>query len=159
MFLPTGVLRVGPEVGGEWGLVASAVFKTVVSARKRRRVGSIPTRLRHVARCIKIRSRCRAAPRRRRRVRDVEIIREALTNVARHSNASRVELRLLKSGASGYVSKSNAREHLATAIRKVARGERFLTPALAESLAFDLMNDTTNRMPGVLSDREFQVFC
>src|SRR5437764_11243715 len=33
--------------GGEWGLVASAVFKTVVSARKRRRVGSIPTRLRH----------------------------------------------------------------------------------------------------------------
>src|SRR5437667_8474031 len=32
--------------GGEWGLVASAVFKTVVSARKRRRVGSIRTRLR-----------------------------------------------------------------------------------------------------------------
>src|ERR1043165_3345555 len=36
--------------GGEWGLVASAVFKTVVSARKRRRVGSIPTRLRQAAR-------------------------------------------------------------------------------------------------------------
>src|SRR6476659_7219275 len=36
--------------GGEWGLVASAVFKTVVSARKRRRVGSIPTRLRQRAR-------------------------------------------------------------------------------------------------------------
>jgi hypothetical protein len=34
------------KVGGEWGLVASAVFKTVVSARKRRKVGSIPTRLR-----------------------------------------------------------------------------------------------------------------
>ena len=33
--------------GGEWGLVAPAVFKTVVSARKRRWVGSIPTRLRH----------------------------------------------------------------------------------------------------------------
>src|SRR5438093_12191941 len=33
--------------GGEWGLVAFAVFKTVVSARKRRKVGSIPTRLRH----------------------------------------------------------------------------------------------------------------
>src|SRR3954453_19500344 len=32
--------------GGEWGLVAPAVFKTVVSARKRRKVGSIPTRLR-----------------------------------------------------------------------------------------------------------------
>src|SRR5690348_16076326 len=35
-----------PPPGGEWGLVASAVFKTVVPARKRRRVGSIPTRLR-----------------------------------------------------------------------------------------------------------------
>src|SRR4029078_4369000 len=32
--------------GGEWGLVAAAVFKTVVPARKRGRVGSIPTRLR-----------------------------------------------------------------------------------------------------------------
>ena len=32
--------------GGEWGLVAPAVFKTVASARKRRWVGSIPTRLR-----------------------------------------------------------------------------------------------------------------
>src|SRR5436305_6477229 len=38
--------------GGEWGLVASAVFKTVVSARKRRRVGSIPTRLRQRARPV-----------------------------------------------------------------------------------------------------------
>src|ERR1044071_5511550 len=36
--------------GGEWGLVASAVFKTVVSARKRRRVGSISPRLRQAAR-------------------------------------------------------------------------------------------------------------
>src|SRR5438105_11868402 len=34
--------------GGEWVLVASAVFKTVVSTRKRRKVGSIPTRLRHL---------------------------------------------------------------------------------------------------------------
>src|SRR6185436_7637301 len=41
--------------GGEWGLVASAVFKTVVSARKRRRVGSIPTRLRQCSgpRCVR----------------------------------------------------------------------------------------------------------
>src|SRR5881296_2541057 len=40
-------IRVAWCPGGEWGLVAPAVFKTVVSARKRRRVGSIPTRLRH----------------------------------------------------------------------------------------------------------------
>src|SRR5438105_5489877 len=43
----------GPPPGGEWGLVASAVFKTVVSARKRRKVGSIPTRLRHVGEAVR----------------------------------------------------------------------------------------------------------
>src|SRR5204863_8304183 len=42
--------------------------------------------------------------------------------------------RALRMGASGYVSKNNAREHLINAIRKVARGERFLTPAHAEAL-------------------------
>lgn len=61
----------------------------------------------------------------------------------------------LKGGAVGYVTKSNAREHLVTAIRKVARGERFLTPALAETLALDLMQP--QRTHRALSDREFQV--
>ena len=65
--------------------------------------------------------------------------------------------RALKSGALGYVSKSNAREHLVTAIRKVARGERFLTPELAESLAFDLMHPPREHGHQILSDREFQV--
>src|SRR5438552_11099056 len=41
-------IAVASHSGGEWGLVAPAVFKTVVSARKRRKVGSIPTRLRHL---------------------------------------------------------------------------------------------------------------
>jgi DNA-binding NarL/FixJ family response regulator len=67
--------------------------------------------------------------------------------------------RALRSGALGYVSKDSAREHLVPAIRKVARGERFLTPALAESLAFDLMRGTHDRSHETLSDREFQVLC
>jgi len=68
-------------------------------------------------------------------------------------------LRALKSGASGYVSKNNAREHLVAAIRKVARGERFLTPELAESLAFDLMQPSQDQTHASLSDREFQILC
>jgi DNA-binding NarL/FixJ family response regulator len=64
--------------------------------------------------------------------------------------------RAMKAGAAGYVSKSNAREHLVAAIRKVARGERFLTPAMAESLALDFMQGGGSR---VLSDREFEVLC
>lgn len=60
-------------------------------------------------------------------------------------------------GALGYVTKSNAREHLVTAIRKVARGERFLSPGLAELLALDLVQP--QRTHRALSDREFQVLC
>jgi DNA-binding NarL/FixJ family response regulator len=63
----------------------------------------------------------------------------------------------LKRGALSYVTKGNAREHLVTAIRKVARGERFLTPALAEALALDLVQP--QRTHRALSDREFQVLC
>jgi len=65
----------------------------------------------------------------------------------------------LKGGALGYVSKNNAREHLVNAITKVARGERFLTPAMAESLALDLVQPHSDRTHRVLSDREFQVLC
>ncbi len=66
--------------------------------------------------------------------------------------------RALKAGASGYVSKSTAREHLVAAIRKLASGERFLTPELAESLAFGMMS-TPGHGHEALSDREFQVLC
>ena len=68
-------------------------------------------------------------------------------------------LRALRCGALGYVSKNSAREHLVPALRKVARGERFLSPALAESLAFDLMRPAGDRSHQGLSDREFQVLC
>ena len=67
--------------------------------------------------------------------------------------------RALKAGAAGYVSKDSAREHLVTAIRKVARGERFLTPELAESVAFGVVDAGGENLHERLSDREFQVFC
>lgn len=67
--------------------------------------------------------------------------------------------RVLKAGALGYVSKDSAREHLVHAIRKVARGERFLTPAIAESLAFGLIRAPGAASHELLSPREFQVLC
>jgi two-component system invasion response regulator UvrY len=67
--------------------------------------------------------------------------------------------RALKGGAAGYVSKDSAREHLVTAIRKVARGERFLTPDLAESVAFGVVDAGGENLHERLSDREFQVLC
>ena len=42
------------------------------------------------------------------------------------------------------------------AIRKVACGERFLTPAHAEALAFDLVKPLEHQE---LSSREFQILC
>ncbi len=74
-----------------------------------------------------------------------------------HGEAS-YAARALKAGAAGYVSKSTAREHLVTAIRKLANGERFLTPELAETLAFGMMGPGQGGHQG-LSDREFQVLC
>lgn len=65
--------------------------------------------------------------------------------------------RVLKAGALGYVSKDSAREHLVQAIRKLARGERFLTPAFAEGLAFELMDGARATQHERLSDREFQI--
>lgn len=67
--------------------------------------------------------------------------------------------RALKAGASGYVSKDRAREYLVDAIRRLARGERFLTPALAEGMAFDLVETEGQVRHAALSDREFQILC
>lgn len=68
--------------------------------------------------------------------------------------------RALKAGAAGYLSKDSARTHLVAAIRKVARGERFLPPDLAEGVAFGVVDDASGEnLHERLSDREFQVLC
>ena len=67
--------------------------------------------------------------------------------------------RLLKAGAAGYVSKDSARAHLVTAIRNLARGERYLPPALAEALAFGMVDKSSGVRHESLTDREFQILC
>lgn len=67
--------------------------------------------------------------------------------------------RALHAGAAGYVSKDSARDHLVNAIRRLAQGKRFITPALAETLAFDLLDSSGEQGHEQLSDREFQIFC
>jgi two-component system invasion response regulator UvrY len=75
-----------------------------------------------------------------------------------HQQAS-YAARVLKAGALGYVSKDSAREHLVAAIRKVARGERYLTPELAQNLAFGIIGGVPANTHELLSDREFQILC
>jgi DNA-binding NarL/FixJ family response regulator len=66
-------------------------------------------------------------------------------------------VRLLRAGASGYLTKESAPEELVAAIRKVSKGGRYVSEALGEQLAF-LVGSTTDRPPHeMLSDREFHV--
>src|SRR5512138_1911641 len=49
-------------------------------------------------------------------------------------------VRVLKRGASGYMTKESAPEELVGAIRKVLAGGRYISPGLAEKLAASLAN-------------------
>lgn len=68
-------------------------------------------------------------------------------------------LRLIKAGASGYLTKSSAPDQLCQAIRTVASGGKFISPTLAEKLIEELHRDTDKLPHENLSTREFQVFC
>jgi two-component system, NarL family, invasion response regulator UvrY len=68
-------------------------------------------------------------------------------------------LRVLKAGASGYVTKASAPDELINAIRKVCRGGKYISPSIAEKLAFKLDTDFEEMPHEALSDREYQVLC
>ena len=68
-------------------------------------------------------------------------------------------LRILKAGASGYLTKESAAEELIKAIRKVHRSGKYISPSLAEKIAFALDEDTTKLPHEALSDLEYQVLC
>ena len=67
-------------------------------------------------------------------------------------------IRALRIGASGYVTKESAPEELVAALQKVMRGGRYMTPALAEKIAFSYASPATNEKPHhSLSERELEV--
>lgn len=66
-------------------------------------------------------------------------------------------VRLLQAGASGYLTKESAPEELVQAIHKVVNGGRYISPMLAEKLAFQLGHESEKPAHESLSDREFQV--
>jgi len=68
-------------------------------------------------------------------------------------------VRVLKAGAAGYMTKESASEELVKAVAKVLAGGKYISPALAEKLAFDLGTDTDKARHEALSDREYQVMC
>ncbi len=72
---------------------------------------------------------------------------------------SQYALRILKAGASGYLTKESAADELLKAIRKVNTGGKYISPSLAEKIAFALDEDSSKLPHETLSDREYQVLC
>jgi len=66
---------------------------------------------------------------------------------------------LLRAGANGYLRKECSPEMLVAAIRTVASGRRYISPALGDQLAGELDGEGHKAPHTELSDREFQVFC
>jgi two-component system, NarL family, invasion response regulator UvrY len=66
-------------------------------------------------------------------------------------------LRAIRAGASGYLTKNSAPDELVSAIRKVVKGEYYLSPWIAERLAREASGDPSKPPHEQLSDREYQV--
>jgi DNA-binding NarL/FixJ family response regulator len=68
-------------------------------------------------------------------------------------------VRVLKAGASGYMTKESAPHELINAIKQISKGKKYVSPSLAEKLALDLEITTGRPLHESLSDREYQVMC
>lgn len=66
-------------------------------------------------------------------------------------------VRVLRAGAAGYLTKESAADELVAAIRAVARGGTYASPAIIRLLAATLRSEWDTMPHHLLSDREFQV--
>jgi len=65
-------------------------------------------------------------------------------------------VRALKAGAAGYLTKDEAPDKLIEAVRVVARGRKYITDGMAESLVNHVVEERDLMSHQMLSDREFQ---
>jgi len=66
-------------------------------------------------------------------------------------------VRVLKAGASGYLTKETASDEVANAVKKILAGGRYVSPTLAENLASNLLGPSQKSLHERLSDREYQI--
>lgn len=66
-------------------------------------------------------------------------------------------VRVLKSGASGFLNKQSATDELLVAIHKILSGRKYVTPSIAEKLAETVGDRAEKLNHELLSDREMQV--
>lgn len=68
-------------------------------------------------------------------------------------------IRVLRAGASGYLTKDSAPDELIRAIRKISEGGKYVSSELAEQLATVIGIDYEKPPHELLSDREYQILC
>jgi two-component system invasion response regulator UvrY len=67
-------------------------------------------------------------------------------------------VRVIKAGASGYLTKQSASKELITAIRRISGGRKYITSSIAERLADDVEPIAEKPLHDTLSDRELEVY-
>lgn len=67
--------------------------------------------------------------------------------------------RMLKAGASGYLTKDSAPNELVQALKKILGGGKFVSASMAELLVANLNEEAERPQHELLSDREYQVMC
>lgn len=67
-------------------------------------------------------------------------------------------LRVLKSGASAYLNKDTVHKEIIKAMQVASMGKKYITPSIAEKLAYAFEHDNGKESHHALSDREFDVF-
>ena len=70
----------------------------------------------------------------------------------------RFALRVLKAGASGYVTKDRAASQIVDAIRKIAGGGKYVSELLVEEMVSKVKDNPAKLPHEILSDREYDVF-
>jgi DNA-binding NarL/FixJ family response regulator len=73
-------------------------------------------------------------------------------------NEPLVAARMLKAGASGYITKNCEPDILLAAVRKVAAHGNYIDPSIAEKMAFDATSTASRPLHTLLSERELEVF-
>lgn len=68
-----------------------------------------------------------------------------------------VAMRVLRSGATGYLTKTQSPETLIAAVRKVSTGARYIDPELLEQIALNSLKSNPSSGLDSLTNREFQI--
>ena len=73
-----------------------------------------------------------------------------------HSEES-YAVRMIRSGASGYLNKSTGLDELVAAMRSILAGQEFINPAVARCLIERMRTKDSGQLHDALSNREFQI--